>query len=150
MTNSAVDTVVGLGEFGGKLLDNRLTRPAKQEFVRACASRSAGRRLLNRYYRSLDAKARSRFWTRYAKIFRNHRKQVEGGTWEIDFADTPICLPLRPEWAWLDWDVAVSIVGHDIEVKQTYVALLNSSLSRPELFIDVGANYGTHSILAGC
>lgn len=40
----------------------------------------------------------------------------------------------------------VSIVGHDIEVKETYAALIASD-HRPTLFLDVGANYGLHSIL---
>jgi FkbM family methyltransferase len=37
-------------------------------------------------------------------------------------------------------------LGHDIEIKQTYAALIASD-QRPTLFLDVGANYGTHSIL---
>ena len=37
-------------------------------------------------------------------------------------------------------------MGHDVEVVQTYEALLLSS-EPPDFFLDVGANYGTHSIL---
>ncbi|MGH7807777.1 MAG: FkbM family methyltransferase [Thermodesulfobacteriota bacterium] len=55
-------------------------------------------------------------------------------------------MPLRSSWSWLDWDHAVSIVGHDIEVIQTYAAIIVSD-QRPALFLDVGANYGTHSVL---
>ncbi|CAA9891487.1 conserved hypothetical protein [Candidatus Methylobacter favarea] len=55
-------------------------------------------------------------------------------------------MPLTSERFWLDWDTAVSITGHDIEIKQTYEALIGSS-EPPELFIDIGANYGTHSLL---
>ncbi|AFM05151.1 methyltransferase, FkbM family [Bernardetia litoralis DSM 6794] len=47
---------------------------------------------------------------------------------------------------WLDWDTAVSIVGHDIEVKNFYKKLILSEY-KPKLVFDVGANYGTHSIL---
>jgi FkbM family methyltransferase len=47
---------------------------------------------------------------------------------------------------WLDWDNALSILGHDIEIKKTYTALIASD-QRPTRFVDVGANYGMHSIL---
>jgi FkbM family methyltransferase len=47
----------------------------------------------------------------------------------------------------LSWDTAISIVGHDIEIKQTYKALIESAECRPDLFLDIGANYGTHSLL---
>jgi FkbM family methyltransferase len=55
-------------------------------------------------------------------------------------------LPLRPSWAWLDWELAISSLGHDFEVKQTYAALIRSDRSL-SLFLDVGANYGMHSAL---
>jgi FkbM family methyltransferase len=53
---------------------------------------------------------------------------------------------MTAERMWLDWDCALSIVGHDVEVKQTYAAILTSK-RRPNLFVDIGANYGTHSLL---
>ncbi len=56
-------------------------------------------------------------------------------------------MPLRCGTFWLDWDNAVSIVGHDIEVKETYESIIRSGAAAPELFIDIGANYGTHSLL---
>lgn len=64
----------------------------------------------------------------------------------MEFLGQQIQLPLRREWFWLDWDSAVSIVGHDIEVKESYASLI-SSPKPPELFVDIGANYGTHSLL---
>lgn len=47
---------------------------------------------------------------------------------------------------WLDWDGALAVLGHDHEVKDFYSKILNSSL-RPDLFVDVGANYGIHTAL---
>src|SRR5207244_1596467 len=41
---------------------------------------------------------------------------------------------------------AVSLLGHETEIKQTYERLLLSR-HRPTCFIDVGANYGGHSML---
>jgi len=101
---------------------------------------------LNRYYDLLGYEAKSRFHARYSKIFRNHHAQLAPGQWIVHFNDREIRLPLRPSWAWLDWDTAVSIVGHDIEVIQTYATLISSD-ERPALFLDVGANYGMHSLL---
>jgi FkbM family methyltransferase len=66
--------------------------------------------------------------------------------WTINFAGQSIKMPLRNGKLWLDWDNAVSIAGHDIEVKKTYESILNSNV-RPKSFFDVGANYGTHSLL---
>jgi FkbM family methyltransferase len=94
----------------------------------------------------LDDEARSRFHARYAKIFRNDGLSLAPGEWLLQFADQKIRLPLRPSWSWLDWDAAVSLLGHDIEVKKTYAALVKSD-QRPSLFLDVGANYGAHSLL---
>lgn len=55
-------------------------------------------------------------------------------------------MPLTAERFWLDWDTALSIVGHETEIKDTYLALIGSR-EAPELFLDIGANYGTYSLL---
>lgn len=104
------------------------------------------RALLNSIYLKLNPSQRSRFYQGFAKIFRHGSTYSSNGTWKSVFRGKNILMPLRSEQFWLDWDLAVSIVGHDIEVKETYDALFNSSES-PELFIDIGANYGTHSLL---
>ena len=129
-----------------KLVDNRYTRPIKQSVVKGLAARHASRKMLNGYYGLLSDGARARFHERYAKIFRNHKIRLADGNWSVEFNGCSISLPLRDDWSWLDWDAAVSIVGHDIEIKQTYLTLIESE-QRPVLFVDVGANYGTHSIL---
>lgn len=93
----------------------------------------------------LSYEAKSLFHSRYAKNFRscNH---LTPGEWVIEFLGHPVRLPLRSSTCWLDWDYALSVLGHDAEIKQTYEVLINSD-QRPALFVDVGANYGTHSIL---
>jgi FkbM family methyltransferase len=130
----------------GKLSENRFTRPIKRSIVRSIATQNGPRAVLNRYYGLLGDQAKSRFHARYSKIFRDHGVPLAPGEWCIHFIDRKIRLPLRPSWSWLDWDTAVSIVGHDIEVKQTYAALVTSD-QRPAIFLDVGANYGMHSVL---
>jgi FkbM family methyltransferase len=129
-----------------KLADNRVTRPVKWALVRELVSKSASRRVLNRWYSTLGDEAVARFYNRYAKLFTNSKMHVEGGLWHVTFAGREIRLPLRAHLMWLDWDNAVSILGHDIEVKRTYAALL-AQAERPALFLDVGANYGMHSAL---
>lgn len=129
----------------GKLYDNRLTRPVRRSIVRRMASKKAPRWVLNRYYRELSYDAKSLFHSRYSKIFCSNGA-LRCGEWMIEFLCRPIRLPLRSSSSWLDWDYALSVLGHDAEIKQTYETLVGSD-QRPALFIDVGANYGTHSIL---
>src|SRR3954453_3735677 len=130
-----------------KLYDNRFTRPLESSIVRSIARRNRSRRILNHYYGLLGDPAKSRFHARYAKIFRDQDGgRLAPGDWIVHFSDKVIRLPLRSSSLWLDWDSAISIVGHDIEIKQTYAELVKSD-ERPALFLDVGANYGTHSIL---
>lgn len=118
-----------------------------RSFVRIVAAFPATRKVLNKLYLSLGPSARSRFHGAFSKIFREGSLRGRNGTWEIVFANKAVYMPLDSESFWLDWDSAVSIVGHDIEVKVTYETLLMSENEKPELFIDVGANYGTHSLL---
>jgi FkbM family methyltransferase len=129
-----------------RLHDNRLTRPLKRSLVRSLVARLSTRRTLNGYYRLLDDRARADFHQLYAKIFRGVESPSQPSEWIVPFCGRNIRLPLRPSSFWLDWDSAVSIVGHDIEIKQTYAGLIGSE-ERPDLFLDVGANYGTHSVL---
>ena len=120
-----------------------LSRPS----VRAIAASSWSRRVLNVVYLLLTPSQRALFHESFAKIFRNNHVQGRNGTWKVAFASKNILMPLTSETFWLDWDTAVSIVGHDIEVKQTYESLIGLSSMKPDLFIDIGANYGTHSVL---
>lgn len=142
-----------LSTFFRRLRNNRITRKATamtlwpmRSIVRSFAARPGPRAALNRYYDHLDTGARARFQSRYSRVFRREDTPMSPGEWNVRFAGRRISVPLRPEWAWLDWDLAVSIVGHDVEIVQTYEALLLSD-ERPDFFLDVGANYGTHSIL---
>jgi len=142
-----------LSTFLRRLGNNRITRKTKaitlwpmRSIVRSIAAKPGSRAVLNRYYDHFDAKTKARFQSHYSRVFRQEDIPMSPGAWHVNFAGRTLRVPLRSEWAWLDWDLAVSIVGHDIEVIQTYEALVNS-FERPDFFFDVGANYGTHSIL---
>jgi FkbM family methyltransferase len=113
--------------------------------VRQAATSPGSRRLLNNYYETLSSDQKERFYLRYGKLFRDYRGTIGAGEWLVRFADFKIRLPIRTEWAWLDWDHSLSMLGHDSEVKRTYANLLASN-QRPDLFLDIGANYGIHSL----
>jgi FkbM family methyltransferase len=71
------------------------------------------------------------------------------GRWRVRVNKRIVYLPLSAKRMWLDWDHGISILGHDMEVKNFYSNLLRSQ-EAPEVFFDVGANYGTHSLLFLC
>lgn len=114
--------------------------------VQLMAAHPVPRSLLNAVYRRLTAPQRSLFHLGFAKVFRNELVRGRSGTWMVEFAGRPIRMPLNSGRFWLDWDLAVSIVGHDIEIVETYSHLIRSP-EPPTVFLDVGANYGTHSLL---
>jgi FkbM family methyltransferase len=102
--------------------------------------------LVNTLYDRLSWARKERFHARFAKLFREKTRHVQPGSWVVHFAGKRIVMPLTDNGLWLDWDAAVSLLGHEVEVKQTYESILLSR-RRPDLFIDVGANYGGHSLL---
>ena len=115
------------------------------EIVRWLAARSAPRTLLNSLYSSLSPYHKSSFHRRFSTVFRGYEGHFESGTWCLSLCGRPLVVPLRRESAWLDWDAALSILGHDSELKETY-SLLVQLEHPPRLVLDIGANYGTHSM----
>ncbi len=81
----------------------------------------------------------------YSKIFRDHDRPIDAGNWRLEFAGKPFLLPISGNNAWLEWDLAISACGHELELKLTYETLIRSH--RPGQFFDIGANYGQHSLL---
>lgn len=94
----------------------------------------------------MDDEEKRRFYAQNAKAFRGARAEFPPCEWRVGFVGREIRIPIAPETAWLDWDLALSLLGHEPDIKQTYAALLGSDL-RPDVFLDVGANYGTHTVL---
>ncbi len=114
--------------------------------IRALVANRWTRPWLNRAYRRLPLPVTATCHQRFATLFRGRRPAFQAGEWEVAFLGKPLRVPLRPETAWLDWDAAMSLLGHEVEIKQTYAALLRSRW-RPDVFVDVGASYGLHSLL---
>ena len=117
-----------------------------QKTIVYLAKRPGSRRRVNDFYLNLKGDEVALFQSVFAKAFTQGDDVVKDGAWDVDFGSATLKLPLRSGRMWLDWDNAVSITGHDHEVKATYASLLRSRY-RPRVFFDVGANYGTHSLL---
>lgn len=118
---------------------------ASQSLCRYAVLHDLTRGWLNKLYNSLNEKERVIFHYMFARIFRNGKARPLNVEWTIKFNNAKIKMPLRTETLWLDWDLAVSIMGHDLEIKYFYEKFIN--LKRPKYFLDIGANYGTHSLL---
>lgn len=114
--------------------------------VRWMAERRLPRRVLNAIYNRFSLRQKSAFHARFAKVFRCHEAPVFPGKWTVVFNDHKVCLPLGRETMWLDWDSALSVLGHEPEIKATYEALIKG-FGLPRCVFDVGANYGLHSLL---
>ncbi|MGF1502366.1 MAG: FkbM family methyltransferase [Paracoccaceae bacterium] len=100
----------------------------------------------NARYRRLSDRGRADYYREFAKMFKGKRVGFPETDWTVDVAGRPLKLPLRPAHGWMDWDSACAVLGHDTDIKDTYRALWEGP-ERPEIFLDVGANYGTHSLL---
>lgn len=125
----------------------RTVRPSPradlENLVRSLVARRAPRRWLNLVYNRLTLAQKEAFYSRFAKLFREHPVEIPEGDWRVNVGGRQVALPLGGHDAWLEWDLAVSILGHEPEVKRTYLNLLR--FRRPKLFFDIGANYGLHS-----
>lgn len=133
--------MAGYFRYGGKGR-NRLRLLAVRAFEQA-----KFRKPFNSFYNQLGWGMQERIYRTFAKIFRaGGSSHFEDGAWHLKFVGRDMVVPLRKDQAWLDWDCALTVLGHDQEVKKTYDALINSTL-RPDTFLDIGANYGTHSVM---
>jgi len=105
---------------------------------------------LNQLYGRLPLDGKGWMHARLAKIFAGAPRRAfagdRDGLWTVDFLGRRIVLLLRAAELGVDWDNARSILGAEIEIKRTYAELLGSR-AQPDVFVDGGASYGTHSLL---
>lgn len=104
------------------------------------------RKIINQYYNDLSFFEKKRFYSRFKKVFRQSEIYGFNGTWKVKFLDKYIFIPISKEEMWLNWEMALSVAGHDIEIKLFYHNLIKSDF-RPNVFFDVGGNYGIHSLI---
>lgn len=126
----------------------RAVRPSPRKdlerLARRLVSRPATRWCMNVLYNRLSLARKKAFYALFAKMFREQPQHIAPGEWHVDIAGRRAVLPLDGQDTWLEWDLAVSMLGHETEIKRTYLELLR--VRRPSLFLDIGANYGLHSL----
>lgn len=110
--------------------------------IHTMARYRVGRRALNAAYMLLPTNRLEWVHSRYSRLFRGESFIIDD-EWRLSFAGRPIVVPLRNH---LDWEIALSILGHDVDVKRAYLAAITST-EPPDIFIDIGANVGLHSLL---
>ena len=136
-----------IGDFSHRV-QNRLryhSLLSKQKIARWLIAHKQTRNWLKRALLSRSANEQQRLHGMYAKIFRDHDRPIDAGNWRLEFAGKPFLLPISGNNAWLEWDLAISACGHELELKLTYETLIRSH--RPGQFFDIGANYGQHSLV---
>jgi FkbM family methyltransferase len=125
----------------------KVARAASINVMREFASHNSSRKTLNRIYNAMSPIRQEKMHTRFSTIFYGGTyPNVEPGIWVHDFDGRIIRTAISAETAGFDWALALSVLGHDAPIKQSYRFLLRQP-EPPDLFIDIGTNYGTHSIL---
>ncbi|NET02321.1 MAG: FkbM family methyltransferase [Sphaerospermopsis sp. SIO1G1] len=132
-----------------KIVSNKIFKPFAQALIREFVKYPFSRDVLNFLYLKLTYSQMTKVHDIFAKIFRDTNTNIIPGDWKVVFLGREIFIPLKTETIWLDWDTALSIIGHDTEVKETYQFFLSQE-NKPDLFVDIGTNYGTHSLLFLC
>jgi FkbM family methyltransferase len=117
-----------------------------ERIVGWAAARCLPRKVLNAIYNRLSYRQKGICHARFAKLFRHGNTAVEPGEWIVRFYGRQVRVPLHPDSMWLDWDSALSVLGHEPEIKETYEALVGNGCA-PRCVFDIGANYGLHSLL---
>jgi FkbM family methyltransferase len=108
--------------------------------------KAATRVLLNMAYQALSLEKKAKIHARFGRLFWKADQRIDSGIWKVRFLERSVRMPLAGEDLYISWALALSLLGHDIDVKRTYEELL-SDPSAPMSVFDVGANYGLHSIL---
>ena len=126
---------------------NRLLfkRSFMKSWLISVLKKTRSRERLNRQYNKLGYEGKANFHFFFSKVFRNKEIKFEDALWTVNFNNKDVKLPLTEKNLWLEWDQAVSILGHDITIKKTYEDLIKRK--KVNCFFDIGANYGTHSLL---
>lgn len=123
----------------------RSSRRDLQALARWLVSRRSTRTCLNLAYNRLSLARQASAYALLAKMFREQpQRHFAGGEWRVDVGSRSAALPLSRHDIWLEWDLALSMLGHDPDIICTYLELLRCR--PPKLFLDVGANYGLHSL----
>ena len=125
--------------------ENPETRSRYEALVVDAVLDPVARAELNAFYNRLNLVAKALFQVLYWDLFRKRTVEIEPCTWTVDALGARVDFPLRSENLWLNWGLSVSFLGHDLGLKEFYYRVIESRF-RPRAFLDVGGNYGTHSL----
>ena len=92
-------------------------RRDSERIVRRAVEARAPRTALNLLYDRLSIHRKARAHARFAKLFRDREPSADAGIWTVRFHGRKIRVPLRRQSMWLDWDSALSVLGHEPEIK---------------------------------
>jgi FkbM family methyltransferase len=95
--------------------------------------------VLNELYNLCTFEAREKLHLRYSKLFGDN--DGPDSIWHVEFMGARIKMPMS------NWNQAMTIAAYDSDVVRMYQYLLLHHLWRPSVFVDVGANFGTHTFL---
>jgi FkbM family methyltransferase len=113
--------------------------------LRRCIASGATVPIINAIHDRLPLVGKLVFADYYRETFQGSAISRER-SWSSSFLGNRVTVPLRPATIALDWRIAVSLLASDWPVIRTYEAFLRSA-QPPKLFVDAGANFGTHSLL---
>ncbi len=99
-------------------------------------------KILNRTYNNLNIERKSEFHRLFYAIFRGKMSVKYPFTWEVKLPKGHIKYFIDKANINLRWEAAISVLGHDSEIKETYQYLIDTG---SKCVFDVGSNYGTHS-----
>lgn len=122
------------------------TKETIRRGFRAGIATTPGRALFNLLANHSSWEVRRRLHGAFARSMSHETPGWRDTYWPVAFAGRTFLAPLRRDDLYLDWAAALTFLGHDIDEKQTYAKLVRSP-SKPAVFLDVGGNYGTHSLL---
>jgi FkbM family methyltransferase len=114
--------------------------------VRFGVGHPSTRAALNAIYNRLSWENKEVFQNRFSWLFRQVPRVIAPGNWTVRFAGKELVLPLTTDGLWLEWALALCSLGHETEIKKTYERLIRSPRP-PKCVVDIGANYGGHSLL---
>ncbi|MBO0800149.1 MAG: FkbM family methyltransferase, partial [Blastocatellia bacterium] len=117
-----------------------------RSIFRAAMTNPMSRRALNYGIDLSPLTWKRRVHGEFGLTFKDYNADWIESDWRFNFMGKNILIPLQKSTLNTDWITAVTIMGHDIEEKRTYMNILASDM-KPDLFIDVGGNFGTHSLL---
>lgn len=102
-------------------------------------------RVLNKLYALLTSRQLFIFRHYFSDIFSHTNGSMPNSRWHVNFAGRRVLLPLRSEVFGSDWKWALSVLGREPDVVKSLQNIILET--PPQLFVDVGANYGLYSLL---